>query len=85
MSWCASKSCACCGREFPAVEKFVRTRAGGQLAGLMMAHRLGAVPRIRLHGAEGEGESARIDRWQLEDIEAYLAGRLEGYAPAAAS
>ena len=65
----------------------MRTRAGGQLAGLTMAHRLGAVPRIRLHGAKGlgfEGESARVDRWQLEDIEAYLAGRLEGYAPAPA-
>lgn len=66
------------------MEKFVRTRAGGQLAGLTMSHRLGAVPRIRLHGADAEGESARIDRWQLADIEAYLADRLEGYAPAAA-
>ena len=62
----------------------LRLRAGGQLAGLALAHRLGAVPRIRLYGAGGEGESARIDRWQLEDIEAYLADRLEGYAPVAA-
>jgi len=70
-------------REFPAVEKFVRGRAGG-IAGLALSHRLGALPRLRLHGGPGgESESARVDRWRGEDIEAYLADRLEGYAPAA--
>ncbi|KAK9828121.1 hypothetical protein WJX81_007149 [Elliptochloris bilobata] len=68
-------------REFPEVEKFVQERAA-QVPGLTLAHRLGSVPRIRLHGAKGEGDSARVDRWQLADIEAYLADRLEGYTPA---
>jgi len=63
------------------VEKFVRGRANG-IAGLALSHRLGALPRLRLHGGPGgESESARVDRWRGEDIEAYLADRLEGYAP----
>jgi len=70
------------GREFPAVEQFVRRRAG-QIAGLSVTHRLGAVPRIRLHGAAGDADSARIDRWRVEDIEAFLADRLDSYVPAA--